>query len=110
MQLKPVVQGLAVVWLLVFLMSFVSLQVTPSDGTYAANLNRIAEFLTWQVLALGVAAVAAFVARAAVQRGAEGINLFGYWPLAVNIFIVVLFILIVAFRVLVLPLLFSSDV
>lgn len=104
MQLKPIVQGLAAIWLLLFLVSFVALQVTPSDGSYAAMLNRVAEFLTWQLLALGVAAVGAFAARMAVQRGVEGIKLTGYGPLALSVFFVASFVLIVAFRVFVLPL------
>jgi hypothetical protein len=108
MQLKPVVQGLAVVWLLLFLMSFVALEATPSDGSYTGMLNRVAQFLTWQVLALGVAAVGAFAARVAAQRGVEGVNLFGYWPLAVSLFVVVLFISLVALRVLVPALLFGE--
>jgi hypothetical protein len=103
MQLKPVVQGLAAVWLLLFLASFVVLQVTPTDGSYAGTLNRIAQFLTWQVLALGVAVVGAFTARVAVQRGVEGIKAFGYWPLALSVFIVASFVVLVAFRILVLP-------
>ena len=103
MQLKPIVQGLAAVWLLLFLASFVVLQVTPSDGSYAATLNRVAQFLTWQALALGVAAVGAFTARVAIQRGVEGIKAFGFWPLALSVFLVALFIAIVAFRIFVLP-------
>ena len=103
MQLKPVVQGLAAVWLLLFLASFVVLQVTPSDGSYAGTLNRVAQFLTWQVLALGVAVVGAFTARAAIQRGVEGVRLFGFWPLGLSVFVVATFVLIVAFRILVLP-------
>ena len=99
MQLKPVVQGLAAVWLLLFLASFVVLQVAPSDGGYAATLNRIAQFLTWQVLALGVAVVAAFAARVAGQRGAQGVKPLGFWPLAFSVFILAAFVLIVAFRV-----------
>jgi len=108
MQLKPVVQGLAAIWLLLFLASFVVLQVTPSDGSYAATLNRIAHFLTWQLLALGVAVVGAFAARAAAQRGVAGVKAFGYWPLALSVFIVASFTVIVAFRVLVLPM-FESE-
>jgi hypothetical protein len=98
MQLKPIVQGLAAVWLLLFLASFAVLQVTPSDGSYAGTLNRVAQFLTWQVLALGVAAVAAFTARAAIQRGIQGIKPFGFWPLALSAFILAAFVLLVAFR------------
>lgn len=99
MQLKPVVQGLAAVWLLLFLASFVMLQVTPSDGSYAGTLNRVAQFLTWQVLALGVAAVGAFTARVAIQRGVDGIRSLGYWPLALSVFILAAFVLIVALRI-----------
>jgi hypothetical protein len=99
MHLKPVVQGLAAVWLLLFLASFVVLQVTPSDGSYAATLNRVAQFLTWQVLALGVATVGALAARVASQRGVAGVKPFGFWPLALSVFILAAFVLIVAFRV-----------
>lgn len=99
MQLKPVVQGLAAVWLLLFLASFVVLQVTPSDGSYAGTLNRVAQFLTWQVLALGAAAVGAFMARVAAQRGVEGVKPFGFWPLGLSVFVLAAFVLLVAFRV-----------
>jgi hypothetical protein len=103
-QLKPIVQGLAAVWLLLFLASFVVLQITPSDGSYTGTLNRVAQFLTWQVLALGVAAVGALAARVANQRGVAGVKAFGYWPLGLSVFLVASFIAIVAFRVMVLPL------
>ena len=99
MHLKPVVQGLAAVWLLLFLASFAVLQVTPSDGSYAGTLNRVAQFLTWQVLALAVASVGAFTARVAVQRGVAGIKPFGFWPLALSVFILAAFVLLVAFRI-----------
>lgn len=109
MQLKPVVQGLAVVWLLLFLVSFVVLQATPSDGSYASTLNRVANFLTWQVLALGVAAIAAFTARVAMRRGVEGVKAFGYWPLGLSVFLVASFVVIVAVRMFVFPTLFSNT-
>ena len=32
MQLKPVIQGLAVVWLMLFVASFVTLQTTEAEG------------------------------------------------------------------------------
>jgi hypothetical protein len=104
MQPKAIIQGVAAIWLLLFVMSFVSLEVTESDGTYAGDLNRVAGFLTWQVLALGVAAIGAFAARVAVQRGVEGVKVFGYGPLGFSTFIVVSFIAIVAYRVFVVPL------
>jgi len=103
MQLKPIVQGLAAVWLLLFLASFAVLQLTPTDGSYAGTLNRVAQFLTWQVLALGVAVVGAVTARVAIQRGVEGIKVFGYWPLALSVFLVALFVAIVAFQIFVRP-------
>jgi hypothetical protein len=109
MQLKPIVQGLAAVWLLLFLASFVVLQVTPSGGGYGGTLSRIANFLTWQVLALGVAAIGAFTARVAIQRGVEGIKAFGYWPLGLSVFLVASFVVIVAIRMFVFPTLFSNT-
>jgi hypothetical protein len=104
MQRKSMIQGLAAIWLLLFVMSFVSLEITESDGTYAGDLNRVAAFLTWQVLALGVAAIGAFATRLAVQRSVEGVKVFGYGPLVFSTFIVASFIAIVAYRVFVVPL------
>ena len=57
MQVKAVIQGLAVVWLLLFVVSFVALQLTAADDSFAGGLNRIVVFLTWQGIALVVAAV-----------------------------------------------------
>jgi hypothetical protein len=64
----------------------------------------VAQFLTWQVLALGVAAIGALAARVAIQRGIAGVKAFGYWPLALSVLLVALFVVIVALRVIVLPL------
>jgi len=106
-QLKAVIQGLAAIWLLLFVLSFVALETTATDGSYAGNLSRVAAFLTWQALALGVAVIGAFATRLAVQRGAERVKLFGYGPLALSVFLVASFIAIVAYRVFVVPLLES---
>jgi len=61
-----------------------------------------------QLMWLGVAVVGAFAARAAATRGVAGVKAFGYWPLALSVFIVASFTVIVAFRVLVLPM-FESE-
>ncbi len=79
--------------------------VAPEDDDFARRLSRIASFLTWQVSALVVAAVAAFVTQRVAARGTEGVKLVGYVPLALSLFVVVSFIGIVAYRVFVRPLL-----
>ena len=70
MQLKPIIQGLAVVWLLLFVVSFITLQLTAVDDS-TGGLNRVVSFLTWQAAAFIVAMVGAFAARYAAQRGVE---------------------------------------
>ena len=104
MQLKPIIRGLGVVWLLLFVVSFVSLRVTEADGSMASGLGRIVSFLTWQTAALVVAAIGAFATRYATQRGVEGLKLFGYMPLALSVFLVASFVALVAFRIYVAPL------
>jgi hypothetical protein len=104
MQLKPVIQGLAVVWLMLFVASFVTLQTTEAEDGAQGGLARVAVFLTWQVLAFVIAAVAALTTRYAVSRGAERIKLVGYVPLAMSVFLVVSFIALVGFQVYVAPL------
>jgi hypothetical protein len=104
MQLKPIVQGLAAVWLVLFLVSFVSLQTTEAEGTTAGALGRVAAFLTWQTIAFFVALIGAVTARFALQRGAEGVKLVGYTPLALSVFLIASFIALTAFRFYVAPL------
>lgn len=104
MQLKPIIQGLAVVWLLLFVASFVSLETMQSDGSQRGQLARVATFLTWQVIAFFVAAAGAVATRYAVARGAERVKWFGYVPLALSVFLVASFIAIMAFRFYVAPL------
>lgn len=105
MQLKAVIQGLAVVWLLLFLVSFVALQLAAADDSFAGGLNRVVAFLTWQGLALVVAAIGAFAARYALERGVANVKLLGYGPLAVSVFLVGSFVAIMAYRFFVAPLL-----
>lgn len=105
MQLKPVIQALAVVWLVLFLVSFVSLQTTESASAATSGLDRVASFLTWQAIAFGIAMLGAFTTRHAVQRGAERVKLVGYAPLASSVFLVGSFIAIMAVRFYVVPLL-----
>ena len=103
MQLKPIVQGLAVVWLMLFVVSFVSLRTTDSEGG-TSDLNRIVAFLSWQIAAFVVAALGALAARFAVQRGASGVKLVGYLPLGMSVFLVASFVALVGFRFYVMPL------
>lgn len=103
MQLKPIVQGLAAVWLVLFLVSFVSLQATE-EGRATGALGRVAAFLTWQTIAFFVALIGALLARVAVQRGAVGVKLVGYTPLALSVFLIASFIALTAFRFYVAPL------
>ena len=101
MPFKPVIQGLAVAWLLMFAASFVALQAAAGES----GPERVATFLTWQLVAFVVAAVAAFITRLAAARGIEGIKVIGYGPLALSVFLVASFIALMAFQVYVTPLL-----
>jgi hypothetical protein len=104
MQLKPIVQGLAAVWLVLFLVSFVSLQATEAGDSATSALGRVAAFLTWQAIAFVIAVLGAVAARFAVQRGEAGIKLLGYLPLALSVFLVASFVALTAFRFYVAPL------
>jgi hypothetical protein len=103
MHLKPLVQGIAAVWLVLFVFSFVSLQTSETDGTPQGGLARVAVFLTWQVIAFVVAMIGAFTARYAVARGVERVKAVGYVPLALSVFLVVAFIALMGFRLFILP-------
>ena len=102
MQLKPIVQGLAVVWLVLFVASFVSLRFTADDT--AGGLIRIVSFLSWQVAAFIVAMIGAFAASYAARRGVERVKSFGYVPLALSVFLVASFIALMGYRFYVAPL------
>jgi hypothetical protein len=103
---KQIVYGLGGVWLVLFVASFVMLQLGGQEGdSAAARLSRVAAFLSWQGAALVAATILAWVARRAVERGLPKVKLVGYLPLVMSVFIVVSFIAIVAYRVFVVPLL-----
>jgi hypothetical protein len=102
MPLKPLIQALAVVWLLLFSASFLSLQAT--EGVPQSGPARIATFLTWQLIAFVVAAGAAFATRQAVARGVERIKVIGYGPLALSVFLIASFVALMALQVFVMPL------
>ncbi len=103
MQLKPIVQGLAAVWLVLFLVSFVSLQTADTEGDATGTLGRVAAFLTWQAIAFGVAVLGAVTAWFALQRGTTGVKLIGYVPLALSVFLIASFVALTAFRFYVVP-------
>jgi hypothetical protein len=103
-KMRPVILGLAAVWLVLFLASFVSLQMTGTDGAPQSGLARTAVFLTWQVAAFVVAMLGAVATRFAVGRGVERVKAFGYVPLALSVFLVASFVALVAFRIWVVPL------
>jgi hypothetical protein len=103
MQMKPVIQALAAIWAVLFLVSFVSLQTTDVDGPGGA-LARVVAFLTWQVIAFVVAALGAVATRYALARGAERVKLVGYVPLAISVFLVAAFIALIGVRFYVVPL------
>jgi hypothetical protein len=104
MQLKPIIQGLAAVWLLLFVVSFVSLRPADADDGATSGLARVVAFLTWQTAAFIVAVLGALATRFAVQRGVDGIKLVGYVPLAFSVFLVASFIALTGFRFYVAPL------
>jgi hypothetical protein len=103
-QLKPIVQGLAVVWLLLFVVSFVSLRPRGADDGATGDLSRVVAFLSWQTAAFIVAALGALATRLALQRGVGGIKFLGYLPLALSVFLVASFIALMGFRFYVMPL------
>lgn len=104
MQAKQIVYALAAVWLVLFVASFVALQLVEDTGSESAQvLSRVATFLTWQSASLTAAGVLAFVTYRAAARGVPKVKLPGYAPLALNAFVVSLFVAIVAYRVLVAP-------
>jgi hypothetical protein len=108
MQLKAIIQGLAAIWLVVFAVSFFSLRGGASDD-FASVLSRVVAFLTWQVVAFAVAAAGALGTRQAVARETPNVKFVGYAPLAISVFVVAAFIVIVAVRFLLVPLLESSG-
>jgi hypothetical protein len=104
MHFKPIIQGLAVVWLMLFVVSFIAMQVTAADDSETGGLARVVAFLTWQTAAFIVAALAALTTRFAVQRGVAGIKLVGYLPLGLSVFLVASFIALTGFRFFIAPL------
>lgn len=104
MRMKPVIQGLAAVWLVLFVISFLSLRTAGTEGAQQSGLARVAVFLTWQVVAFVVAILGALATRLAVERGVERVKAVGYVPLALSTFLVVSFIALMAFRIWVAPL------
>ena len=105
MPIKPVIQALAAVWLVLFLLSFLSLQATETDAGPQSGLARIAVFLTWQVIAFVVALLGALATRYAVSRGVERVKAVGYVPLALSVFLVASFVVLFGFRFYVAPML-----
>jgi hypothetical protein len=104
MPLKSLIQGLAVVWLVLFAASFLSLQAAE-DGGAQSGPARVATFLSWQLVAFLVAAAAALATWQAAARGVERVKVIGYGPLALSVFLVASFVALVAFQVYVAPLL-----
>ena len=104
MPLKPLIQGLAVVWVMLFIASFLSLQTTEAEAGVQSGPARVATFLTWQLVAFVIAAVAAFATWQAVARGVERIKVIGYGPLALSVFLVASFVALMAFQLYVAPL------
>ena len=108
MQLKPIIQGLAAIWLVVFAVSFFSLRGGAS-GDLASGLSRVVAFLTWQVVAFAVAAAGALATHRAVAHATPNVKLIGYAPLAISVFVIAAFVAVVAVRFLLVPLLESSG-
>jgi hypothetical protein len=104
MHFKRVIQGLAAVWLVLFVASFVSLQFAGSDGGPQSGLARVVSFLTWQLIAFVVATCGAFTTRYAVARGVERVKIVGYVPLALSVLLVASFVALIGFRFFVAPL------
>ena len=105
MPLKPTIQGLAAIWLVTFAISFVSLRGADADEELAGSLGRIVAFLTWQVVAFAIAAAATLTARHAVARGHLNVKLIGYTPLAISVFVIAVFVAVMAIRFVLVPIL-----
>jgi hypothetical protein len=101
--IKPLIQGLAVVWLVLFAVSFLSLQGAEAEEGPQSGLARVAAFLTWQLIAFVVAALGALATRYAVVRGVERIKIVGYTPLALSVFLVASFVALMGFRFYIAP-------
>ena len=103
MQAK-IVLGLAAAWLLLFLASFVVLQMTPPAGDgFTRGLNRIASFLTWQGAAFALAMVSGLVTYRFGGAGGKYGRLIGYLPLILSAFLIGTLVALIAFRVFVQP-------
>jgi hypothetical protein len=102
--IRSVIQGLAAVWLVLFAVSFLSLQTTETDGGPQSGLARVVAFLTWQLIAFVVAVLGAVATRYALSRGVGRVRLFGYLPLALSVFLVASFVALMGFRFYVAPL------
>jgi len=103
MPLKPVIQALAAIWLVVFAISFVSLRDAESSDDLASSLNRIVAFLTWQIVAFAVAAAGTLTTRQAIARGHRNVRVVGYTPFAISVFVIAAFVILMAVRFLVVP-------
>jgi hypothetical protein len=96
---------MAAVWLMLFITSFVVLQLTsPTGDGFTRGLNRIVAFMTWQIAALVLATVGALLTYRFGGAGGKHGKLLGYAPLAFSVLLIGLFVAIIAFRVFVLPL------
>jgi hypothetical protein len=96
--------GVAAVWLVLFITSFVVLQLTsPTGDGFTRGLNRIVAFMTWQIAALVLAMVGALLTYRFGGGGKHG-KVLGYAPLAFSVLLIGLFVAIIAFRVFVQPL------
>jgi hypothetical protein len=106
MQTKRIIYGLSGVWFVLFVVSFVVMAVVePTGDGFTRGLNRVVSFLTWQGLAFVAAMTLAALTYRAVGRGVDKVRLVGYAPLAVSVFLVGSFVVIMAYRMYVAPLL-----
>jgi uncharacterized oligopeptide transporter (OPT) family protein len=90
--------GLAALWLVLFVLSFVMAAVTePTGDSFVRGMNRIGVLLGWQFAAL-IAAIAALVAALSRPRPRSlGVRLAGYGPLSLMLLEVVAVVGITAF-------------
>ncbi len=106
MQQRLITYALVGVWLVIFVASFVVAELTMEGrNEVARGLSRLAALLTWQGIAFVVAVVLAFVTYRSASGGDQRSKVIGYAPLAISVFLLVSFILIMAYRFYVAPLL-----
>ncbi len=89
------VRAAVFVWSLVFALSILFAVLAEKTGSgFTRGANRIEIFLTWQFAAVAVAVVAAVAARLGRSKIAKPVRGLGYLPLAVQVLVGVVLLVV----------------